>query len=142
MAHLFGSAVERYLPALVWVLGGLVGIGPAAHALRTFRFSLPFTAAMLRERRLTTEEATLVRDALYRSLMIDLTLIGASEYAALNHSAEEVGFTVALLVGVIVRFGTTGASDANRRMWFKGHFTQLSTSSIERLHQLMANPIR
>lgn len=132
----------QYLPYLVWALGFFVGMGPTTHLVRTFRFSVPHTQSLYRRGLLSDDERRQVMAVERLSLILDVILVGASEYAAFYLSDHVLGFAAATVAGVLVRLPTTGFTDANRREWFKGHFTRLSYSSIEKLDTVLAHPIR
>ena len=132
----------QYLPYLVWALGFFVGIGPTTHLVRTFRFSVPHTRSLYQRGLLSDDERRQVMAVERLSLVLDVLLVGASEYAAFYLTEHALGFAAATVAGLLVRFPTTGSTDANRREWFKGHFARLSYTSIEKLDTVMANPIR
>jgi hypothetical protein len=135
------DAYLQYLPYLVWALGFFVGLGPTTHLVRTFRFTLPHTLGLHRRGLLSDDERRQILSVSRLSLILDVILVGCSEYAALHLSDQAVGFALAIVAGLLVRFGTTGHSEANRREWFKGHFARLSYSSIEKLDMVMARPV-
>ena len=136
------DAYLLYLPYLVWALGFFVGLGPTTHLVRTFRFTLPHTLDLHRRGLLSDLEKRQIMGISRQSLILDVILVGASEYAALHLSDQAVGFALAIVAGLIVRLGTTGPSEVNRRDWFKGHFARLSYTSIEKLDMMMARPVR
>ena len=136
------DAYLLYLPYLVWALGFFVGLGPTTHLVRTFRFTLPYTLDLHRRGLLTDQEKRQILAISRQSIILDVILIGSSEYTALNFSDHAAGFALAIGVGLLVRFGTTGPSDANRRDWYKGHFARLSYGTIEKIDIGMARPIR
>jgi len=136
------DAYLLYLPYLVWALGFFVGLGPTTHLVRTFRFTLPHTLELHRRGLLSDLEKRQIMGISRQSLILDVILVGASEYAALHLSDQAVGFALAIVAGLIVRLGTTGPSEVNRRDWFKGHFARLSYTSIEKLDMMMARPVR
>lgn len=136
------DAYLLYLPYLVWALGFFVGLGPTTHLVRTFRFTLPHTLELHRRGLLSDLEKRQIMSVSRRSLILDVILVGSSEYAALHLSDQAVGFALATVAGLIVRLGTTGPSEVNRRDWFKGHFARLSYTSIEKLDMMMARPVR
>ena len=132
----------EYLPYLVWALGLCVGMGPTTHLVRTFRFSVPHTLSLHRRMLLSDDERRQIMALERLSLLLDVLLVGASEYAALHLTTHATGFVAATVLGLVLRLSTTGHTDANRREWFKGHFARLSYSSIEKLDVVMARPIR
>jgi len=136
------DAYLLYLPYLVWALGFFVGLGPTTHLVRTFRFTLPHTLELHRRGLLSDLEKRQIMGISRQSLILDVILVGASEYAALHLSDQAVGFALAIVAGLMVRLGTTGPSEVNRRDWFKGHFARLSYTSIEKLDMMMARPVR
>ena len=136
------DAYLLYLPYLVWALGFFVGLGPTTHLVRTFRFTLPHTLELHRRGLLSDLEKRQIMGISRQSLILDVILVGASEYAALHLSDQAVGFALAIVAGLMVRLGTTGPSEVNRRDWFKGHFARLSYTSIEKLDMMMTRPVR
>jgi len=136
------DAYLLYLPYLVWALGFFVGLGPTTHLMRTFRFTLPHTMDLHRRGLLSDDEKRQIMAVSRLSLILDVILVGSSEYAALHLSDQATGFALAIVAGLMVRLGTTGPSEVNRREWFKGHFARLSYASIEKLDMMMARPVR